>query len=90
MKLAIRRHQLCCCGGIVECREPARSDWVNKLLADQLLTDGTQIRRAAVDQCLQRNFARGEISLFIERDFFYVGQRSAVAEHNAEITHALL
>ena len=89
VEAAIATRELLADGRVAELREAAHGDGVEEARAEQLLANLPQVGRFVLDERLQRGFARGQVGLPVERDVLHFVQRSAIAEDDAQLTHAV-
>ena len=89
MKLPVGIHQFRPHRRIIEARQSASGDGIEKLLLEQLLAERPQAGRAAINQGLQRDLAEVEIDLRVKRDFLHRIERATVAKKHAQVTDAV-
>ena len=85
MELPVSLNELHTDRRVIESRQTPSGDRIQELLAEQLLTQSSQIGRAVVNEGLQRGFAGAELGVFVKRNFFHRLERAAVAEEHAQV-----
>src|SRR5439155_11146039 len=89
VELPISLHQFRANCRVVETCQSAGSHGIDKLLMKQWFANPSQVRRAVVNEGLQRGLAGVEFGALVERDFLHRIERAAVAEEYAQVADAI-